>query len=72
MDLQVDGKSIYSLRVVDLKQELKKRDIPFKGNANKTQLQALLIQVCHRSCGRTALRINADPYHNIELNGSPF
>jgi len=43
-DILIDGKSLFSLRVVDLKQELKKRGI--KANGTKAQLQNLLIHVC--------------------------
>jgi len=43
-DILIDGKSLFSLRVVDLKQELKKRGI--KANGTKAQLQNLLIDVC--------------------------
>jgi hypothetical protein len=39
----IDGKLLTSLRVVDLKQELKKRGI--KANGTKAQLQSLLFQV---------------------------
>ncbi len=39
----IDGKLLSSLRVVDLKQELKKRGI--KANGSKAQLQSLLFQV---------------------------
>ncbi|CAG2179370.1 unnamed protein product [Oppiella nova] len=40
----IDGKPLYSLRVIDLKEVLTKRDIPFKKNATKAQLQAIVIQ----------------------------
>ncbi len=39
----IDGKLLSSLRVVDLKQELKKRGV--KANGSKAQLQSLLFQV---------------------------
>ncbi|CAG2114218.1 unnamed protein product, partial [Medioppia subpectinata] len=43
-DYLIDGKSLYSLRVIDLKEVLTKRDVPYKKNATKAQLQALVIQ----------------------------
>ncbi|XP_054164445.1 apoptotic chromatin condensation inducer in the nucleus-like [Oppia nitens] len=43
-DYLIDGKDLYSLRVIDLKQELQKLNIAFKSNANKAQLQALIIE----------------------------
>lgn len=43
-DIFVDGKPLNSLRVVDLKEELRKRGI--RSSGTKSQLQQLLLTVC--------------------------
>lgn len=43
-NILVDGKPLHLLRVVDLREELKKRNI--KTTGTKVQLQELLIKVC--------------------------
>lgn len=41
----IDGKPLNSLRVVDLKEELRKRGV--RSSGTKSQLQQLLLTVCY-------------------------